>query len=739
MTDADLHVGPVDDPDRYLLNVPVGAGAEGVLYKAQVFVGDHMPLQVAVKMLHPNHRVRLREWTERWSDQVELLRSLQLPGVVTVREGFVGALPHHAGDSDPGASTLYVVMNWVEGMTLDAWLDQNPDASPAERLKTLLPVAAALDIMHTGHATGGTPVIHGDIKPSNIVIRESGESVLVDFGLLRLLPGGEKMTGVSGTPGYVAPEVVREGRYTAAADRYSLGAVAYFLLAHEEPRSDDSLEVVSARLDQLEYGGHELASHVTKMLSPEPGLRPAVLANWCAEMRSSSLDPQLQPDVLPPVALNRLPDAATKRPGSGAGEGRPWLRRAAVVALLVIVAVGVPVGVEAISSNGPPRHPERLVAANHVKSRSAAITTTTTTSPPPTTTSSVPVVKTLGATAPPTTATATCYNSFLGYQITIPASLVASPATNLTGNCEEFEFTAVQAPASSSGLLTQSIVFAMLPEPESTYLAAVQAFQPTEHSETVAGYAATTIDYANTYAVAGSPFPDGSVVYTYLVDLGKAVLAAQLALPTSQAAQASTDMHTLDTIMSSLEFRASSICVSSTDPRCGPFYYNPAPPPLQPMTVTVSMSPQQPMVGQPESFSVETSDPQDDVINQNFAGYGDTPGQPETSPGAIDTVGLLSVVRSRSTSPTPAPQGEWPPPPPVQGTAPFIDQHTYATPGTFTVTLEFDGSDSAATPGADPYLNSTSCTFQVVVAASSALGSASTTPVSVPLSCAQEP
>ena len=69
-----------------------------------------------------------------------------------------------------------MVMNRVEGMTLDAWLDENPDASPAERLKTLLPVAAALDIMHTGHATGGTPVIHGDIKPSNILIRPSGES-----------------------------------------------------------------------------------------------------------------------------------------------------------------------------------------------------------------------------------------------------------------------------------------------------------------------------------------------------------------------------------------------------------------------------------------------------------------------------------------------------------------------------------------------------------------------------------
>ena len=119
------------------------------------------------------------EWHDRWSEQVELLRSLQVPGVVRVRDGFVGPLPHPPGDVGEGR-TLYLVMNWVEGETLDEWVCRRPQAEAFEDLKVLLPVAAALDLMHSGRATSGVAVVHRDVKPSNIVITDEG-SVLVDF------------------------------------------------------------------------------------------------------------------------------------------------------------------------------------------------------------------------------------------------------------------------------------------------------------------------------------------------------------------------------------------------------------------------------------------------------------------------------------------------------------------------------------------------------------------------------
>jgi serine/threonine protein kinase len=264
-------------------------------------------------MLHPNHRANLEQWNQKWASQVELLRSLQTPGVAPVRDGFSGALPHEKGQSDPDALTLYLVMNWIEGDPLDTWSSKHPDVGPEDRLKLLLPVAGALDLMHSGHATGNTPVIHGDVKPSNILVRPNGETVLVDFGLVRLLPEGRHSTGVSGTPGYVAPEIESEGAYTAAADRYSLGGVAYFLLTGLEPEAGASVENIREAILIRHPGRPELATHLIEMLDADPTRRPKVLANWCAQLRNSSLDLAYQPERLPPIAIvaPREPDRIT--------------------------------------------------------------------------------------------------------------------------------------------------------------------------------------------------------------------------------------------------------------------------------------------------------------------------------------------------------------------------------------------------------------------------------------------
>ncbi len=116
-------------------------------------------------MLQPRFLARVNEWHARWSEQVELLRSLQVPGVVRVRDGFLGPLPHAPDEAGEG-TTLYLVMNWVEGEALDEWVRRRPERDPFDALKLLLGVAAALDLMHSGGATGGIPVVHRDVKPS---------------------------------------------------------------------------------------------------------------------------------------------------------------------------------------------------------------------------------------------------------------------------------------------------------------------------------------------------------------------------------------------------------------------------------------------------------------------------------------------------------------------------------------------------------------------------------------------
>src|SRR4051812_11486228 len=110
----ELFVGPSQDPDRIRLGPAVASGAEGILYRGFIDRTTEA-LPVAVKMLHPDHLDRLADWVARWREQVELLRSVAVPGLVSVRTGFVGSLPHPPGDSVRGRPTLYLVMDWIDG------------------------------------------------------------------------------------------------------------------------------------------------------------------------------------------------------------------------------------------------------------------------------------------------------------------------------------------------------------------------------------------------------------------------------------------------------------------------------------------------------------------------------------------------------------------------------------------------------------------------------------------------
>ena len=93
-SETEYRVGPDAEPDRYRLGPVVGAGSEGVLYRGSITTPSGATLHVAVKMLHPRYQARIEHWRRRWAEQVELLRSLQAPGVVAVRDGFVGPRLH---------------------------------------------------------------------------------------------------------------------------------------------------------------------------------------------------------------------------------------------------------------------------------------------------------------------------------------------------------------------------------------------------------------------------------------------------------------------------------------------------------------------------------------------------------------------------------------------------------------------------------------------------------------------
>ncbi|MGI8809514.1 MAG: serine/threonine protein kinase [Acidimicrobiales bacterium] len=299
-----LRVGPDHQPDRFLLGEQVAEGAEGRLFRGSMSFSG-LTQEVAIKQLLPD-RVPVEDWEDRWIAQVEVLRTVQGPGVVPVREGFAGPLPHPPGMASADR-TLYLVMNWVDGESLHEWVLHRPHEDPFDTLERLVTVATALDYMHAGTLTNGIPVLHRDIKPSNILVNDAG-AVLVDFGLTWALPEGGRIAGLAGTPGYIAPESVKEGMYSPASDRYGFGAVAYFVFVRGEPPhvSDcDALEATLARAPAL-AGRPQTVHQLMELLDEDPGSRPDCLTEWVTRVCGSTCR-RPQPTVVPGPAVPRSP------------------------------------------------------------------------------------------------------------------------------------------------------------------------------------------------------------------------------------------------------------------------------------------------------------------------------------------------------------------------------------------------------------------------------------------------
>jgi serine/threonine protein kinase len=129
-------------------------------------------------------------------------------------------------------SNPYIVMEFIAGTSLKARLDETP-LPPDEVAAIGAAIAIALHDLHSQH------VVHLDVKPSNVIMRESGEAALIDFGLSRhdQLPDlvAEEVAGPIGTGPYISPEQVQGVRSDPRSDLFALGVVLYFLSTGERP------------------------------------------------------------------------------------------------------------------------------------------------------------------------------------------------------------------------------------------------------------------------------------------------------------------------------------------------------------------------------------------------------------------------------------------------------------------------------------------------------------------------
>jgi eukaryotic-like serine/threonine-protein kinase len=216
---------------QYQMEALLGKGGMGAVYRARhILLGD----RVAIKVLPPEVRTNA-EWLRRFRREGQAARRFRHPNAVTVYD------LRTATDG-----TIYMVMEYVEGHTLDLAIKTRGRFPAAEALDILTPIMSVLD---TAHSMG---VVHRDLKPENIMIGkpdESGQPVvkLLDLGIakMREIAGGDNggntaltMAGqVLGTPYYMSPEqwgeIPRDGstEIDGRADIYSLGLVFYEMIA----------------------------------------------------------------------------------------------------------------------------------------------------------------------------------------------------------------------------------------------------------------------------------------------------------------------------------------------------------------------------------------------------------------------------------------------------------------------------------------------------------------------------
>jgi tRNA A-37 threonylcarbamoyl transferase component Bud32 len=222
--------------DRYLIESVIGRGGIGVVYLAR----DQKLVErrVVIKVLHQTVAdSAIGDWTrKKFQHEIEALSRIDHPGVVGVLD--TGEMPD---------GRAYFVMQYVEGETLRSAMDSSGDAGVPQGMEFRRAghlIRQMAQAMGAAHDKG---VLHRDLKPENIMLQRLGEGdelvKLIDFGIAHVadpkIAPETHATMVAGTPPYMAPEQIR-GRPSAASDIFSLGAIAYEMLAASLPFQADT-------------------------------------------------------------------------------------------------------------------------------------------------------------------------------------------------------------------------------------------------------------------------------------------------------------------------------------------------------------------------------------------------------------------------------------------------------------------------------------------------------------------
>jgi eukaryotic-like serine/threonine-protein kinase len=328
---------------RYLLEKEIGAGGAGVVWLA---TDRKLKRPVALKRAKvDSDSTRAQRRTRR-----EALLAAQVvhPHVITLLDVEFDKVKRKGGNE----ITCWLVMEHLQARTLAQILAELGPLPTPRAVHIATQIASALGAMHAKN------VVHGDIKPGNVLVTDDDDVKVIDFGASHTVESDATdltitQTGViDGTPAYAAPEVANGHRASPASDVFGLGATLYAALIGTSPYGAEGnahAMLHKARIYRPPVDSGELPlAGLAKLLQPEPGKRPsAAQARMLLRHAGDTRSPELPPDQEVPREPPEIPPVGPASAPRGRNHpARPWWRRplpltASAAALAAALAIGL--------------------------------------------------------------------------------------------------------------------------------------------------------------------------------------------------------------------------------------------------------------------------------------------------------------------------------------------------------------------------------------------------------------
>jgi serine/threonine protein kinase len=327
---VDLVCGPTsplaETFQRYRLVARLGSGGQADVYRGVRLCGGVTSTAVTVKVFRINPKRTIADELRSWDKGDAVLMDLNtrgVPGICRRVDGFYGPPPHVSCVAPAEHDAVpYQVYDYLHGINLRDYVTSKAGFGAPSRLNvttSLLNLADSLKALHEPDNVTICPVLHMDVKPSNIMVLTNGETRLIDFTGARYWRSAE-ITQIAYTPESGGPEAL-SGEVGPAYDVHGFGAVAFFLIAGVPPRGSGA-----PPMDKHDVftGRPALRDHMLTVLADRPHDRPSTyeMTGWTqtlAQLVRASHVPDMgldwsdrpAPNSLAPRAVGRARAALT--------------------------------------------------------------------------------------------------------------------------------------------------------------------------------------------------------------------------------------------------------------------------------------------------------------------------------------------------------------------------------------------------------------------------------------------